>query len=151
LEPVSLYRQSPPFSEPIDKKKASKKLLLSMDAADRYHNRNEYLDYPVIRKMFDGLDEVEHEQLLDHIISLYLPVDREKLLEYYKSYEDMVIAINANTGSEYDIDEFFDPESHQDLSKCWKSPAIPVSPPIPEASSWLPSHKNGKLPRHLCE
>jgi hypothetical protein len=106
-----------PFSEPIDKKKASKKLLLSMDAADRYHNRNEYLDYPVIRKMFDGLDEVEHEQLLDHIISLYLPVDREKLLEYYKSYEDMVIAINANTGSEYDIDEFFDPESHQDFVK----------------------------------
>ena len=106
-----------PFSEPIDKKIASKKLLLSMDAADRYHNRNEYLDYPVIRKMFDGLDEVEHEQLLDYIISLYLPVDREKLLEYYKSYEDMVIAINANTGSEYDIDEFFDPESHQDFVK----------------------------------
>ena len=106
-----------PFSEPIDKKKASKKLLLSIDAADRYHKRNEYLDYPVVRKLFDGLDEVEHEQLLDYIISLYLPVDRDKLLEYYKSFEDMIIAINANTGSEYDIDEFFDPESHQDFAR----------------------------------
>lgn len=106
-----------PFSEPIDKKKASKKLLLSMDAADRYHKRNEYLDYPVVRKLFDGLDEVEHEQLLDYIISLYLPLDRDKLLEYYKSYEDMIIAINANTGSEYDINEFFDPESHQDFAR----------------------------------
>ena len=106
-----------PFSEPIDKKKASKKLLLSMDAAARYHKRNEYLDYPVVRKLFDGLDEVEHEQLLDYIISLYLPLDRDKLLEYYKSYEDMIIAINANTGSEYDIDEFFDPESHQDFAR----------------------------------
>lgn len=106
-----------PFSEPIDKKKASKKLLLSMDAAARYRKRNEYLDYPVVRKLFDGLDEVEREQLLDYIISLYLPVDRDKLLEYYKSYDDMVIAINANTGSEYDIDEFFDPESHQDFAR----------------------------------
>lgn len=110
------YLDNPhPFSEPIDKKKASKKLLLSMDATVRYHKRNEYLDYPVVRKLFDGLDEVEREQLLDYIISLYLPVDREKLLDYYKSYDDMVIAINANTGSEYDIDEFFDPESHQDF------------------------------------
>ena len=106
-----------PFSEPIDKKKASKKMLQSMDAADRYNKRNEYLDYPVVRKLFDGLDEVEHEQLLDYIISLYLPVDRDKLLEYYKSFEDMIIAINANTGSEYDIDEFFDPESHQDFAR----------------------------------
>ena len=29
----------------------------------------------------------------------------------------MVIAINANTGSEYDIDEVFDPESHQDFAQ----------------------------------
>ena len=29
----------------------------------------------------------------------------------------MIIAINANTGSEYDIDEFFDPESHQDFAR----------------------------------
>ena len=36
-----------PFSAPIDKKKASKKLIRSMDAATRYQQRNEYLDYPV--------------------------------------------------------------------------------------------------------
>ena len=106
-----------PFSEPIDKKKASKKLIRSMDAATRYHMRNEYLDYPIVRALFDGLRADEHEQLLDFIISLYLPIDRERLLGFYKSYEDMVIAINSNTGSEYDINEFFDPESHQDFAK----------------------------------
>ena len=108
---------SHPFSAPIDRKKASKKLLLSMDAATRYHKRNEYLGYPVVRKLFDGLSADEREQLLDFIISLYLPIDRERLLGLYKSYDDMVIAINSNTGSEYDIDEKFDPESHQDFAQ----------------------------------
>ena len=106
-----------PFSAPIDRKKASKKLIRSMEAATRYHKRNEYLDYPVVRALFDGLGADEREQLLDFIISLYLPIDRERLLGFYKSYEDMVIAINSNTGSEYDINEFFDPESHQDFAQ----------------------------------
>ena len=104
---------SHPFSKPIDRKTASRKLLRSMDAANRFHKRNEFLDYPVVRKLFDGLVNTECEQLLDFIISLYLPIDREKLLGYYKSYKDMVIAINSNTGSEYNLDEVYDPESHQ--------------------------------------
>lgn len=104
-----------PFSAPIDKRKASKKLLLSMEAATRFHGRNEYLDYPVIRKLFEGLNTGEREQLLDFIISLYLPIDRETLLSFYKSYDDMVIAINSNTGSEYDVREVYDPESHLDF------------------------------------
>ena len=65
----------------------------------------------------DGLSADEREQLLDFIISLYLPIDRDRLLGFYKSYEDMVIAINSNTGSEYDINEYFDPESHQDFAQ----------------------------------
>ena len=108
------YIGSPyPFSKPIDKETASKKLLRSMDAATQFHRRNAYLDYPVVRKLFDGLDDTEREQLLDFIITLYLPIDKEKLLSYYKSYDDMVLAINSNTGSEYDLDEVYDPESHQ--------------------------------------
>ena len=107
------YIGSPyPFSKPIDKETASKKLLRSMDAATQFHRRNAYLDYPVVRKLFDGLDDTEREQLLDFIITLYLPIDKEKLLSYYKSYDDMVLAINSNTGSEYDLDEVYDPESH---------------------------------------
>lgn len=104
---------SHPFSLPIGRNTASKKLLRSMDAVPRFRKRNEYLDYPVVRKLFDGLDYVESEQLLDFIISLYLPIDREKLLGYYRSYKDMVMAINSNTGSEYNLDEVYDLESHQ--------------------------------------
>ncbi len=106
-----------PFSKEIDRKSASKKLLGSMDTAFLYHARNEYLDYPVVRRLFQGLEPDEQEQLLDFIISLYLPIDKEALLRFYRSYDDMVLAINSNTGSEYDINEFFDPESHQGFVK----------------------------------
>jgi REP element-mobilizing transposase RayT len=104
-----------PFSKEIDRKSASKKLLGSMDTAFLYHARNEYLDYPVVRRLFQGLEADEQEQLLDFIISLYLPIDKESLLGFYKSYDAMVLAINSNTGKEYDMNEIYDPESHQDF------------------------------------
>ena len=104
-----------PFSKEICRKTASKKLLKSMDAVILFHGRNKYLDYPVVRKLFEGLGLEEREQLLDFIISLYLPIDKECLLGFYKSYDAMVLAINSNTGKEYDMNEIFDPESHQDF------------------------------------
>ena len=103
-----------PFSQEICRKIASKKLLRSMDAAVLYHGRNEYLDYPVVRRLFDGLVSEEREQLLDFIISLYLPIDKDALLGFYKNYDAMLLAINSNTGKEYDLHEIYDPESHQD-------------------------------------
>ena len=104
-----------PFSKEICRKTASKKLLKSMDAVILFHGRNKYLDYPVVRKLFEGLGLEEREQLLDFIISLYLPIDKECLLGFYNSYDAMVLAINSNTGKEYDMNEIFDPESHQDF------------------------------------
>jgi len=106
---------SHPFSKEIDRKTASKRLLRSIDAVNLYHGRNEYLDYPVVRRLFEGLAQEEREQLLDYIISLYLPIDKDALTGLYKSYDEMVYAINSNTGSEYDVGEVFDPESHQDF------------------------------------
>ena len=106
-----------PFSKEISRETASKKLLRSMDAATLYHARNEYLDYPVVRKLFDGLVPEEYDQLLDFVITLYLPIDKQTLLNFYRSYDDMVIAINSNTGSEYDLKEAYDPDSHQGYVK----------------------------------
>ena len=57
------------------------------------------------------LNDIEREHLVDYIITLYNPVDYEALLKYYESYDSMVIAINSNTGSEYDIREEYNPYS----------------------------------------
>jgi REP element-mobilizing transposase RayT len=104
-----------PFSKEICRKTASKKLLKSMDTVVLFRGRNEYLDYPVVRRLFEGLVPEEREQLLDFIIYSYLPIDKESLLGFYKSYDAMVLAINSNTGKEYDMNEIYDPESHQDF------------------------------------
>lgn len=112
------YLDNPhPFSKEICKKTASKKLLKSMDAVVLFRGRNEYLDYPVVRRLFEGLVPEEREQLLDFIIYLYLPIDKESLLGFYKSYDAMVLAINSNTGKEHDMNEIYDPESHQDFAR----------------------------------
>ena len=49
--------------------------------------------------------------MTDYIIRAYLPFDNQKLLSYYKSLEMMKIAINSNTGSEYNIKEEYNPHS----------------------------------------
>jgi hypothetical protein len=38
-------------------------------------------------------------------MELYFPFAVKETLDYYKSYEDMITAINSNTGSEYEIKE----------------------------------------------
>ncbi|MBR1886844.1 MAG: transposase [Bacteroidales bacterium] len=106
-----------PFSEPIDKGRCSRKLKQSMEVAERFHNRNCYLEYPVIRRLFHGLSIKEHAQLFDYIMSLYLPINKALLLQYYKGYDEMIYAINANTGSEYDLVEKYDPSSHRHFVK----------------------------------
>ena len=68
--------------------------------------------------MFDGLNEKEKEQLTDFIITHYYPIDREAVLSFYGGdYQTMLTALNSNTGNEYDIQEDFDPDSHQIYTK----------------------------------
>lgn len=71
---------------------------------ERFKN-GKYLNYSLIDTIFKGLDKNEREYLIDYIIKLYLPFDIQKTTGYYKSFEDMLTAINSNTGSEHDIQE----------------------------------------------
>ena len=51
------------------------------------------------------LNERERSQLVDYIISVYNCIDYHFLTGCYGSYQDMLLAVNSNTGSEYDIKE----------------------------------------------
>ena len=151
-----------PFSKEIDKKSASKKLLRSMDIAFLYHARNEYLDYTVVRRLFQGLETGEQEQLLDFIISLYLPIDKEALLRFYRSYDDMVLAINSNTGSEYDIREDRDQYSDAVYADCthilkreagMANPFVLIGLPAEQKSALfhLLKYRTTATPRQICK
>ncbi len=100
-----------PFSEPVSLEKASKKLRSSLKVVKAYCADHYYLNYVTLRRLYRGLSPKEREQLTDYIISRYLPIDQDKLLSYYKSYDQMVMAINSNTGNEYVIREEYNSDS----------------------------------------
>ena len=68
-------------------------------------SEDRHLRYVQLKRLLSKLDEREKMQLVDHIISIYKPFDYEEVIACYGSYEDMLTAINSNTGSEYDIKE----------------------------------------------
>lgn len=102
-------RSEHPFSNPIHKK--SKNLSYAMKEARSCHQRDRYLTYNFLRRIMKKLSDVETEQLVDYVICLYNPIDYGKLLRYYDSYGSMVLAVNSNVGSEYDIHEEYNPYS----------------------------------------
>ena len=102
-----------PFSRPIKMESAPKKLRSAVREIDARHTDHAYLSYATVRRLFGKLTEAEREQLLDYTIGRYLPIDKNQLLSFYKDYDNMLLAINSNTGSEYDIKEEYKNDSDQ--------------------------------------
>jgi hypothetical protein len=73
--------------------------------ADEAHVNNRYLNYALLKQLLKDIDPQEKELLTDYIITLYFPFNKNISEKYFRSYKDMVTAVNSNTGSEYDIVE----------------------------------------------
>ncbi len=100
------YALSPhPFSVPLILGRASLSLKRAIKEVDLAESEDRHLRYVQLKRLLSKLDEREKMQLVDHIISIYKPFDYEEVIACYGSYEDMLTAINSNTGSEYDIKE----------------------------------------------
>lgn len=100
-----------PFSSPIVLNKASKRLRGALKDVDAHVRDKAYLSYATVRRLFTGLSNAEREQLLDYTIARYFPIDKQQLVGFYKGYDEMILAINSNTGSEYDIKEEYTRDS----------------------------------------
>lgn len=96
-----------PFSEYRKKKDMSKWLHTAMKEVDLSFSNGWYIKYAQIRRMFKKLNDAEKEILTDFIITTYSPFDYQKLISYFGTYEDMVLAVNSFTGSEYDVRETY--------------------------------------------
>lgn len=101
------YAQSDhPFSDPIVLKDASRRFRRILKEVDGTRARNRHLTYAQLRRMFAGLDKKEKNQLIDYIIVRYNIIRYDLLTtQCYDGYENMVLAINSNAGSEYEINE----------------------------------------------
>ena len=95
-----------PFSDPLVLKKASRRLRRALKEVDGTVKRNEYMTYVQLKRMFVGMDARETKQLIDYIIVRYNIIRYEDLTtKCYDGYENMLMAINSNAGSEYEVQE----------------------------------------------
>ena len=85
----------------------SSRVRKSVRIVQERFDKGMYLKYGLTDTLFKGINIEERKYLIDYIIKLYFPFDINEVIKYYRSYEDMLTAINSNTGSEHDIHEHY--------------------------------------------
>ena len=94
-----------PYSEPIRLRLASRALRRAIKEVDGTRERGQHITYTMIRRLFSTLDKKEKNQLTDYIIVRYSVIRYDLLTACYGGLGNMILAINSNSGSEYDINE----------------------------------------------
>ena len=102
---LAYYENRNPFSEPVRRKEASSFLKKALTIVRRNHDQKNPIGINILERMRNGLDDREWGQLCDYVVSLYNVIDYQGVIRYYDDYENMLMALNSNTGSEYEIRE----------------------------------------------
>lgn len=102
---MAYYDTDYPFSEKIVLNQASKRMRWAMRYVIELHGKNRPLDYRIQAMLFKGLNTKERKQLIDFIIVQYNFLDYSAITKHFGSFERALTAMDANTGSEYDIIE----------------------------------------------
>lgn len=95
----------------------SEDLLFKLKRVEALRQSGRPLTYLVLDNLVAGLDAQEQKILVGHIIKTYDALDRQSVLNLYGDEATMIIAVNSNTGSEYDIKESFSGVSDAVYSK----------------------------------
>lgn len=106
-----------PYSEKIMLSRASAGLRRAIKKVEYFRTAGRPLLYDRLDELLDPLTVKEKQQLTDFIIRKYSCIDFVRAISFYGSYEKMIGAFSFNTGSEYDLDEPFDPKSGQAYGK----------------------------------
>lgn len=115
---LSYYKNVHPYSAPLVRERASPRLRLALKIAGKRFEAGKYLHYNQLDRWEKSLSAKEWQQLCDAIVSLWNVIDYEQAIAYYGSYEAMLRAFRDNTGSEYDIQEDWDPYSDAVYADC---------------------------------
>lgn len=102
---MAYYDTDYPFSEKIVFNQASKRMRWAMRYVIELHGKNRPLDYRIQAMLFKGLNAKERKQLIEFIVVQYNFLDYSAITKHFGSFERALIAMDANTGSEYDIIE----------------------------------------------
>lgn len=119
---------SNPFSEKYEQKNTGKRFRSIIKEVSRSAELNLPLKYRQLKWMTEKLSPKELEQFIDHVITSYSPIDYTELISYYGSYENMIQAMDSNTGSEYEIKEHYENSSHIPFREILKELEISTDP-----------------------
>lgn len=110
-------QESNPFSEKIESRNMTTRLKKATDLVRYLRSKRRPIPYNTLDTIMDPLNAEEKQYLTDLIVQEYSVIDYQRAIGYYGSYEIMTDAFSNNTGSEYDIDEEFDPSAGKEYRK----------------------------------
>lgn len=96
-----------PFSEKLVLRKSSWAMRRAVQEVRAMKRARKPLSYKQLRRLFESLDRKEKLQLCDFIISIYNVIDYRTASRFFDSYDEMLAAMHANTGSEHVLNEIF--------------------------------------------
>lgn len=105
------YQNSPtPFSTAIPARNRSYRLKTAICTVNRQFETGQHISYGMMNRLFTSAATPEESAFLrDYIINLYNPIDTSLPLAYFQDYQTMLEAFHHNTGSEYDLNEYWTP------------------------------------------
>lgn len=111
---VAYLADSHPYSEALERSRMSNKLKLAVSCVDTREKANLPLSFSALRFYFKGLSVTESEQLIDYIIVRYFPIDRKEVLSFFNGdYENLLTALHATSGNDYEIKEDYTVKSDE--------------------------------------
>ena len=145
---------SNPLSSRVRLRESSKAFRNAGAEINRVTDKGSWLNFTQVRRLFSKLSEDDRKRLTDYIISCYNPIDYGYAVSYYGSIQKLRIAVNSNTGSEYDIKEAFhhgsDAAYREIISYIRRK--LQVSP-VRSVTTWAAEDKMslaGNLHHHTC-
>lgn len=96
-----------PFSRKLIVRRARKAVREAVREIKCLYEKGRWLNHAQLKRIFSRLSPQESHQITDFIISTYNTIDYSEAIKYFDSYQDLLIAVHANTGSEHDLNEVF--------------------------------------------
>ena len=102
---LAYYRNPHPFSEKLVKRSCRYKMRVALKVVDIYYSEGKYLGYPVLRRIFSGLEPKEKQQMVDYIVSKYNFLDYNELFKKMGDYDNVLLVVDSMAGNEYDMED----------------------------------------------
>ena len=133
---LAYLNSSHPFSDKIIIDQASIRLRRAVNTVKSHHEQGKYLNFALLQRLFLGLDSKEAAQLTDYIINKYSVLDKNRLYKIFGSHAFMMEAIHSTVGSEYEINEDFDPHPDTVYRDMIRYVRDNVTPDIRKVTTW---------------